>query len=58
MQCAEQITSIICEHFKIKRIELNMKNKELVIYSNAKIQKDKLSCEIIKRGYGPVAFIV
>jgi len=56
-QCAEQITNIVRKKFKIKSIELGIRDQVVTISSNVNIQKDKLAKEIGKRGYGPVVFI-
>ena len=56
-RCAEQITNLVHKNFKIKGIELDMKDQTIVISSNTNIERGKLANEIVKKGYGPVVFI-
>ena len=56
-QCAEQIASIVREHFRIKGIEFDIKDQLATISSYSDIEKNKLSKEIRKKGYGPVIFV-
>ncbi|MBS3091399.1 hypothetical protein J4217_03050 [Candidatus Pacearchaeota archaeon] len=56
-RCAEQISKMMYEKFKIKRINLEMQDHIMVISSNSSILRGRLNKEIEKMGYGPISFL-